>query len=60
MVPPRETGNMQILLLGAAGMLLSALVLAWVATFCRLIPIPRVKRLIKEYFFGREYSVGGQ
>jgi hypothetical protein len=40
---------MKILLAGAAGMLLSALVLAWVATFCRLIPFPPVARLIKDY-----------
>jgi hypothetical protein len=40
---------MTILLAGAAGMLLSALVLAWVATFCRLIPFAPVARLIKDY-----------
>lgn len=40
---------MKILLAGAAGMLLSALVLAWVATFCRLIPFEPVARLIKDY-----------
>jgi hypothetical protein len=30
-------------------MLLSALVLAWIATFCRLIPFEPVARLIKDY-----------
>jgi hypothetical protein len=40
---------MNILLAGAAGMLLSALVLAWIATFCRLIPFEPVARLIKDY-----------
>ena len=40
---------MTILLAGAAGMLLSALVLAWAATFCRLIPFEPVARLFKDY-----------
>jgi hypothetical protein len=40
---------MTILLAGAAGMLLGALVLAWVATFCRLIPFRPVADLIKDY-----------
>jgi hypothetical protein len=41
--------RMTILLAGAAGMLLLALVLAWVATFCRLIPFKPVAGLIKDY-----------
>ena len=40
---------MKILLAGAAGMLLSALVLAWIATFCRLIRFEPVAGLIKDY-----------
>lgn len=40
---------MKILLAGAAGMLLTALALAWIATFCRLIPFEPVARLVKDY-----------
>lgn len=40
---------MNILLKGGVGMLFVALVLAWVATFTRLIVVPPVQALIKDY-----------
>ena len=40
---------MKILVVGAVGMLAAALVLAWTATFAKLIEIPAVKDLIKDY-----------
>ena len=40
---------MNILLAGAAGMLLAALILAWVATFAKLIVVRPVAALIKDY-----------
>ena len=40
---------MNILLIGAVGMLFCALVLAWVATFAKLIVVRPVQGLIKDY-----------
>lgn len=40
---------MNVLLIGAVGMLFSALVLAWVATFAKLIVVRPVQALIKDY-----------
>lgn len=40
---------MTILLKGAVGMLFAALVLAWIATFCRLIAVASIQALIKDY-----------
>jgi hypothetical protein len=40
---------MEILLRGAACMLLVALALAWLATFSKLLPIAAVQRLVKDY-----------
>ena len=41
--------RMSILLAGAASMLIAALVLAWVATFARLIELPVIAGRIKDY-----------
>jgi hypothetical protein len=40
---------MNVLLIGAVGMLFSALVLAWVATFAKLIVVQPVQALVKDY-----------
>jgi len=40
---------MSILLAGAALMLIAALILAWVATFTRLMVVPPVAAMIKDY-----------
>jgi hypothetical protein len=40
---------MKILVVGAVAMLAAALVLAWIATFAKLIAIPTVKGLVKDY-----------
>jgi hypothetical protein len=40
---------MNVLLIGAVGMLFTALVLAWVATFAKLIVVRPVQALIKDY-----------
>jgi hypothetical protein len=40
---------MNILLDGAVAMLFAALVLAWVATFAKLVPLPPVQRCVKDY-----------
>jgi hypothetical protein len=40
---------MNVLLIGAVGRLFSALVLAWVATFAKLIVVQPVQALVKDY-----------
>ena len=40
---------MDVLLTGAVGMLFSALVLAWIATFAKLIVVRPIQALIKDY-----------
>jgi hypothetical protein len=48
---PKQSGaEMKILLVGGVGMLLAALILAWLATFARIFPVGFVKKnVVKSY-----------